>query len=111
MAVEFLTTRVKNLDQDDWGKLCQTIKYLKGTVYLPLILQVDSLNIVRWWVVSLHFAHIDCRGYMGGMTSLGRGGVSSSSRKQKLNAKSSTESELMGIDDILPSILSIMLID
>jgi hypothetical protein len=36
---------------------------------------------------------------------LGRGAVISSSRKQKINTRSSTESELVGVDDAMPSIL------
>ena len=39
------------------------------------------------------------------MMSLGKGATMSMSRGQKLNTKSSTESELVGIDDALPQIL------
>ncbi len=35
-AVAFLTTRVKNPDEDDWGKLKCVLKYLNGTKYLKL---------------------------------------------------------------------------
>jgi len=35
-AVAFLTTRVKNPDEDDWGKLKRVLKYLNGTRYLKL---------------------------------------------------------------------------
>ena len=38
------------------------------------------------------------------MMTLGGGTVSSFSRKQKLNGKSSTEAELIGMDDALPQI-------
>ena len=39
------------------------------------------------------------------MISLGKGAAMSMSRGQKLNTKSSTESELFGFDDALPQIL------
>ena len=39
------------------------------------------------------------------MPSLGKGAVYSASTKQKLNTESSTESELVGIDDLMPQIL------
>ena len=39
MSVAFLCTRVKEPDYDDYKKLAQTMKYLCGTKYLPLILQ------------------------------------------------------------------------
>jgi hypothetical protein len=40
--VAFLTTRVKNPDEDDWGKLKWVLKYLNGTKYLKLRLTVDN---------------------------------------------------------------------
>jgi hypothetical protein len=49
-TVAFLTTRVKSPDKDDWMKLEQLLKYIRGTIYMPLILKADSLNIVKWWV-------------------------------------------------------------
>ena len=36
---------------------------------------------------------------------LGKGSVISMTRKQKLNARSSTESELIGTDDVMPPVL------
>ena len=32
-AISFLTKRVKNPDEDDWGKLKKVLKYLKGTLH------------------------------------------------------------------------------
>ena len=46
--VAFLTTRVKKPDEDDWGKLRRLLKYLKGTKYMKLTLQVDDLSMVKW---------------------------------------------------------------
>ena len=37
--------------------------------------------------------------------SMGRGDLYSTSNKQKLNTKSSTEAELVGVDDLMPQIL------
>ena len=39
------------------------------------------------------------------MMSFGKGAAMSLSKKQKLNARSSTKSELIGIDDVIPSIM------
>jgi hypothetical protein len=104
-AVAFLTTRVKEPDEDDWKKLVRVLKYLNGTRHMKLTLTVDSLNIIRWWVDSSHMTHDDCKGHNGGMMLLGRGAVISMSGKQKLNVRSSTECELVGTYDILPTIL------
>ena len=37
--------------------------------------------------------------------SLGKGAVTSFSTKQKINGKSSTEEELIGVDDAMPKVL------
>eukprot|EP00804_Cyclotella_cryptica_P018943 CCRYP_006454-RA/>CCRYP_006454-RA protein AED:0.42 eAED:0.42 QI:0/0/0/1/0/0/3/0/250 len=48
--VAFFTTRVKNLDKDDWGKLKRVLQYLLGTKHTKLTLTIDNLNQVKWWV-------------------------------------------------------------
>ena len=45
------------------------------------------------------------KGHTGAMLSLGKGGIYSGSWKQRLVARSSTESELIGVYDVLPQIL------
>eukprot|EP00970_Alexandrium_tamarense_P015266 scaffold4923_cov115-Alexandrium_tamarense.AAC.1 len=104
-AVAFLTTRVKQPDEDDWGKLKRVLKYLNGTRHMKLTLSVDKLSVVKWWVDASYNIHEDCKGHTGAMMSLGKGAVMSFSRKQKLNVRSSTEVELVGIDDSMPWIL------
>jgi hypothetical protein len=104
-AVSFLTTRVKQPDKDDWGKLKRLIKYIHGTVYMPLILKADSLIVIKWWVDASYVTHGDCRGHTGATMSLGRGSIIGMSKKQNLNSKSSTECELVGVDDAPPQML------
>jgi hypothetical protein len=96
---------VKQPDEDDWGKLKRLLSYIRGTVYMPLILKADSLIIIKWWVDASYATHGDCRGHTGATMSLGRGSVIGMSRKQKLNTKSSTECELVGVDDASPQML------
>lgn len=104
-VVAFLTTRVKRPYEDDWGKLKRLLKYLKGMRFMKLTLNVDSLNVIRWYVDASYNVHWDCKGQTGAMMTLGRGAPISFSRKQKLNVRSSTDGELVGIDDALPLIL------
>ena len=52
-----------------------------------------------------HGVHGDCRGQTGDGMQLGQGAIISFSRKQKVNTKSSTESELVGVNDAMPDIL------
>jgi len=47
--------------------------------------------------------HPNMRGHSGGGLSLGRGFPIVSSTKQKLNMRSSTETEIVGADDFMPA--------
>jgi hypothetical protein len=49
--------------------------------------------------------HPDFKSHTGGIMSYGGGAAQSISRKQKLNTRSSTESELVGADDVAVMIL------
>ena len=72
---------------------------------MPLILSADSLTMARWWVGMAYAVHNDCRGHTGAGMSLGQGMALSYSWKQKINTKSSTQAELVGVDDSLAYIL------
>jgi hypothetical protein len=41
-AVAFLTTRVREPDEDDWNKLAHMMKCIRGTRMLPLILSASG---------------------------------------------------------------------
>jgi hypothetical protein len=81
------------------------IKYLRKTKDLVLRLSADNLNIIKWWIDASYGVHHDMRSHTGGVMSMGTGAAYSTSKKQKLNTKSSTEAELIGIDDVLPQAL------
>ena len=103
--VSFLTKRVKRPDKDDWNKLVRCLQYLKATIHMKLTLRVDSMSILNWFIDSSHQVHEDCKGHTGGALTLGKGAVLSKSMGQKINTKSSSESELVGVDDVLPTVL------
>ena len=105
VAVAFLTTRVKSPDQDDWKKLVRMIRYLRGTTELSLTLSAGSAVTPKWWVDGSHGVHPTMRGHTGGCLSLGKGMQLSVSTKQKMNSRSSTETEIIAADDLMPSIL------
>jgi hypothetical protein len=90
---------------DDWKKLKCVIKYLRGTKDLNLTLEADDTHVVKWWVDAAFAVHKDMRSQTGVTMSLGRGSVYSSSLRQKLNTRSSTEAELVGADDAMGMIL------
>ena len=81
------------------------MKYLNGTKDLVLTLKVDGTNVLKWYVDASYGIHPDLKGHTGGTLTMGKDSIMSKSIKQKLNTKSSTESELIGVDDILPDVL------
>jgi hypothetical protein len=70
---------------------------------LPLILNANGSGILKWWVDASFAVHPNMRGHSGGRLSLGRGFPIVSSMKQKLNTRSSTETEIVGADDFMPA--------
>jgi len=104
-AVSFLCTRVKGPDNDDYKKLTRLVKYLRDTLEMPLTLEADKLNILKWWVDASYAVHPDMKSHTGAVLTLGKGAVHAASRKQKLNVISSTESELVGVSDMMPQII------
>ncbi len=73
--------------------------------HMKLNFATDNLTTICWWVDASHVVHEDCHGHTGAMMSLGKGVAISFSNKQKINTKSSTESELVGANQALSSIL------
>jgi hypothetical protein len=49
--------------------------------------------------------HPDLKSHTGGTLSLGKGSVYLASTRQKLKTKSSTQAELVGVDDVMPLVL------
>jgi hypothetical protein len=104
-AVAFLSTRVSKPDVDDYKKLRRVIRYLRGSRELPLTLEVNDPGIILWWVDAAFAVHPDMRGHTGATMSMGKGAVYSSSTRQKINTRSSTEAELVGVEEAMTGII------
>jgi hypothetical protein len=72
---------------------------------LLVTLSADSTSVLKWWVDGSHATHPNFRGHSGGCLSLGKGMPITGSNKQKLNTRSSTETELVAADDFMPMII------
>eukprot|EP00978_Attheya_sp_CCMP212_P020208 scaffold57559_cov54-Attheya_sp.AAC.1 len=68
-------------------------------------LEADDSQTMHWHVDAAFAVHGDYKSHMGATMTLGKGTVTSISCKQKLNTRSSTESELVGIDNAIAKIL------
>jgi hypothetical protein len=80
------------------------LKHLEQTVEDELILGADGEGVlfVRHFPDAAFAVHQDMKSHTGSILTLGRGAANTFSSKQKLNTKSSTESELVGADDVVP---------
>ena len=104
-AIAFLTTRVQSPDEDDYRKLGRCLRYLAATKEMKLTISADSLTTIRWWVDAAYGVHGDLRSHTGATMMLGKGSVYSVSTKQKINTRSSTEAELVGVNDVMAIVL------
>ena len=65
-AIAFLTTQVRNLDEDNRKKLQRLLRYLKRTIKLPLILRYYGVNVLKWWVGVPYAVNEDMQGHTRG---------------------------------------------
>ena len=93
-------------NHSDWKKLKRLLQFINCTIDEKLTLRADKgLTFVKYWVDASYAIHPDMRGHTGAHMSLGQGTIVGISTKQKMNTRSSTESELVGCDEPLPLIL------
>ena len=103
-AIAFLTTRVQSPGMDDWKKLRRVLRYLYGTQHMRLTLGANNSREIEWWVDASYGVHPNMRSHTGSVMSFGYGCAQGFSGKQKLNVRSSTEAELVGVDDRMSDI-------
>jgi len=102
LAVPFLTTRVKRPDMDDWKKMMRVLGYLKETNNFKLVISCKKLKNLTWYIDGSYAAYNDMKGQSGSLLMIGKNAVLSRFYKQKVNTRSSTETELIAVDDALP---------
>jgi hypothetical protein len=104
-AISVLCTRVRDPNQADWEKLMRVMKYLNDTKEENLTLSADDLKVVKWYVDASFAVHPDFKSHTGAVMTLRKGAMQSIARKQKMNVRSSTEGELVAVDDAATMIL------
>jgi hypothetical protein len=79
--------------------------FLKRTQSEVAEFSADDTQTIKWYVDAAFGVHKDMKSHTGNVMTLGKGCISSDSLKQKVNSRSSTEAELIGIDDVVSKIL------
>jgi len=100
-AVSFLTTRAKEPDIDDKGKLERALGYLLATRERGIVLKIGDTMTVSAYIDAAYGVHSGTRRSHGGGTIVVglRGPSHVKSGSIKVVAKSSTEAELMILSD------------
>ena len=101
----FLTTRVQNPDINDFKKLDRCLRYIQETKDMPLILTATNPHVIRSWVDASFAVHPVMKSHTGATMSMACGSIYSLSTKHKIKTRSSTETELVGINDAMSLII------
>ena len=104
-AVGFLSTRVKEATEEDWKKLLKMMGFLVFTIDDVLTLEADDSQTLTWYIDAAFAVHPDMKSHTGATFTLGKGVICSDSTKQKVNTRSSTEAELIAVDDKISKVI------
>ena len=105
LTVAFLCTRVKEPTTYDWFKLTRMMDFLKKTVNECLTIKIHNLREPVYSIDASYAVHHDGKSHTGMTMTMGTGAITSLSRKQKLVTRSSTEAELVAVDDCMSQVL------
>ena len=87
-------------------KLIRVFRYIHKTRWLPLTLEADrEVHSIKWWVDNSYGGHPDMKIKTGDAISLGNGSAYSTSRRQKISSRSSIESKLVNVNDVMTLIV------
>jgi len=102
-TVAFLCTRVREPNTDDYKKLTKVMQYIRNTKNMTHTIKPD--DEAKWWVDSSYAVHPYMKSHTVIYMTLRKGALYTASCKQKLNTKSSTEAELVAVDDAMGQVL------
>jgi len=105
LVIVFLCTRVSKSTIQDWSKLKRVLLYIKCKLDMYMILGADSMLDLLTWVDVSYAVHDNMKNHTSGCMSFGVGILIPKSAKQKLNTKSTTESEIVGASDYIPNVI------
>ena len=70
-----------------------------------MTLSVGEMSTIKWWIDASYTTRDNCKGHRGAVMSLGKDVITSASNKHKIQGRSSTDDELIGVHDTLPQVL------
>ena len=75
LAISFLCTRLRGPDTDDHKNIERAMKYIQGTIGLPLFLSIDKSGNIKWYIDASFAVHKDIRSHTSGFMTTVTGGA------------------------------------
>ena len=85
--------------------MVRLFKYVRDTKTIPLILISDKSVILKWYIDKSYTVHTNMRGNNGVVLTMGQVLPTLTLSKQKLNMRRSAKSEIVVVDQLMPSVL------
>ena len=101
-ALSYLSTRVSCPSISDEEKLQRVLDFIRATKDDRRVVGALSLEDMFTWIDAPFAVHPNMKSHTGGAISFGTGVIHAKLSKQKINTKSSTEAELVGVSEYLP---------
>ena len=93
-------------DRERLGKTVPHLLFLKAIQEEVSRMQADDTQTIKWYVDASFAVHKDFKSHTGATMTLGEGVLCSvTCLKQKVMSRSSTEAELVGLDDVISKVL------
>jgi hypothetical protein len=70
-----------------------------------LTLEADNCQTLTWYIDAAFGVHEDMRSQTGSVFTMGKGSIILDALKQKVNSRTSTEAELIAVDDEVSKVL------
>lgn len=97
-ATTYLATKTSNPSEADYAKARRILKYIASTKGRGLVFRKSEL-VVRFYADASHHLHWDALGHTGIVATIGGTIILARSVKQKLQARSSAEAELIAVEE------------
>ena len=72
---------------------------------MELTLETELMDNIRWCINLAYGVNLDLKGHSGGTMLLGKGEAARKSSRYRINSRSSTESDIIGVDNHMPSVI------
>ena len=99
LSISFLCTNVATPNIDYWQKLERVLTYISCTKDERIFIGINTISVMNTYIDASYTVYPNMRGHTGGSISFEHDIVHSKASKQKINVKSSTECELVGLSE------------